>query len=57
MTGKIKTRKETRTPAHPATTAYVNSICGILKSKTGAATKTLLEEHRKELTTKHTKFV
>ncbi len=49
MTGKIKIRKETAPAVHPVTAAFVNSVCGILKSKTGSATEALLIEHRREI--------
>ncbi len=49
MTGRIKQRKEIRPAVHPVTAAFVNSLCGILKSKDGSATEALLKEHRKEI--------
>ena len=45
MADKIKIRKETR----PVTEAFVNSVCGILKSKDGRATEALLKEHGEDI--------
>jgi len=33
----------------PVTEAFVNSLCGILKSKDGSATEALLKERKEEL--------
>ena len=49
MSGKIKIRKIPRIPIQPVTEEFVNSVCGILKSKDGQATEALLKEHGEDI--------